>query len=272
MAAEHAAGTAGAGRHAAVNGLRLYYEVHGTGQPLVLIPGGLMTIAQMGTVVPSLAQTRRVIALEPQAHGHTADVDRPLTYEQLADDTAALMAHLDLGRADVLGFSVGAGVALQVTVRHPDRVRKLVVISGTFRGDGEYPELRAFTAAFEPDLPMLAANRAAYIAAAGDAGGWASLVAKMRQLLREEYDWSEAVRGIQAPTLIAVGDADTLPPAHAVELFGLLGGGTAASAMGGPGRAQLAVLPGTTHFSILQRPDLPSLLTGFLDAPAPGGG
>jgi len=150
MAAAHAVGSVGAGRYAAVNGLQLYYEVHGTGQPLVLIPGGLMTIAQMGALVPSLAQTRQVIAIEPQAHGHTADIDRPLSYEQLADDTAVLMAQLDLGRADVLGFSVGAGVALQVAVRHPDQVRKLVVLSGTFRGDGEYAELWAITATFPP--------------------------------------------------------------------------------------------------------------------------
>ena len=271
MAAAQAAGTGGAGRYASVNGLQLYYEVHGTGQPLVLIPGGLMTIAQMDAIVPPLAQTRQVIALEPQAHGHTADIDRPLTYEQMAGAAAALIAHLDLGRADVLGFSVGAGVALQVAVRHPDRVRKLVVLSGTFRGDGEYAEIRALETAFEPDMSMLAANREAYIAAAGTADGWPPLVVKMRQLLREEYDWSEAIRGIRAPTLIAVGDADTVPPAHAVELFGLLGGGTAASAMGGPGRAQLAVLPGTTHFSILQRRELLPMLTGFLDAPVPGG-
>src|SRR6476619_6382681 len=155
-------GTGGAGRYASLNGLAMYYEVHGSGDPLVLLPGGLMTIAQMGPLVPALARSRQVIALEPQAHGHTADIARPLTYEQMADDTAALIAHLGLGRADVLGFSVGAGVALQVAIRHPDRVRQLVVLSGTFRGDGEYAELRAFTSVFEPDMPMLAANREAY--------------------------------------------------------------------------------------------------------------
>lgn len=271
MSAAQAADTDGAARYAPINGLHLYYEVHGSGQPLILIPGGLMTIAQMGPLIPALAQSRQVIALEPQAHGHTSDIDRPLVYEQLADDTAALIAHLGLGRADVLGFSVGAGVALQTAIRYPEAVRKVVVLSGTFRGDGEYAEIRAFESTFAPDMPVLGANRAAYMAAAGTADGWASLVEKMRALLAEEYDWSEQVRSIQAPTLIALGDADTLPPAHAVALFGLLGGGTAASAMGGQKKAQLAVLPGTTHFSILQRDGLVPLLTGFLDAPMPQG-
>ncbi len=155
--ASQAANTGGAGRYASVNGLRMYYEVHGTGSPLVLIPGGLMTIAQMGEIIPALARSRQVIALEPQAHGHTADIDRPLSYEQMADDTAALIAHLGIGRADVLGFSVGAGVALQTAIRHPEAVRKLIVLSGVFRGDGEYAEVRAFAASFAPDLPMLAA-------------------------------------------------------------------------------------------------------------------
>src|SRR4029450_564829 len=111
------------GRYAPVNGLNLYYQVHGTGDPLVIIPRGTMTVAMMGPLVSALSQSRQVIAIEPQAHGHTADVDRPLTYEHLADDTAALIAHLGLKRVDVLGFSVGGGVALQTAIRHPERVR-----------------------------------------------------------------------------------------------------------------------------------------------------
>jgi pimeloyl-ACP methyl ester carboxylesterase len=270
MAATPEANTGATAAYAAVNGLDMYYEMRGTGAPLVLIPGGLMTIAMMGPIVPTLAQTRQVIAVEPQAHGHTRDVDRPLTYEQMADDTAALISHLHLERADVLGFSAGGGVALQIAIRHPEVVRKLVVVSGTYRGDGEFAEIRAFTTAFDPDLPMLSANRDAYLSAAPTAGGWAPLVTKMRELLRQEYDWSAEVAAIRAPTLIVVGDADTMPPAHAVELFGLLGGGTPASAMGAPSKAHLAVLPGTTHFRILHRLDLLlPILTAFLDSPTP---
>jgi pimeloyl-ACP methyl ester carboxylesterase len=246
----------GPGRFASINGLRIYYEVHGAGDPIVVIPGGLMTIAMMRPLVDLLAQSRQVIGLEPQAHGHTADIDRPLTYEKMADDTAALIRHLGLGQADVLGFSVGAGVALQTAIRHPDVVRNLIVISGKFRGDGEFPEIRAFEATFAPDLPMLAPLRQAYLAAAPNPDGWASLVSKMRRLLAEDFDWSGDVAAIRTPMLIVVGDADTVPVAHALQLFTLLGGDTAAAAMGQRGNAQLAVLPGTTEFALLQRTEL----------------
>lgn len=262
----------GTGRYAAVNSLNLYYEIHGTGDPLVVIPGGTMTIAMMGPLVSALAQSRQVIAIEPQAHGHTADIDRPLTYEYLADDTAALISHLGLECVDVLGFSVGGGVALQTAIRHPDKVRKLVVVSGTFRGDGEFPEIRAFEASFMPDMQALAQIRDAYLAASPNPDGWASLVAKMRRLLAEEYDWSAEVAAMTSPTLVVVGDADTLPVAHAVDLFRLLGGETASAAMGKRSQSQLAVLPATTHFDIVHHADLPPIVTRFLDAPVPDAG
>src|SRR5215217_5197829 len=181
-----------------VNGVQMYYEVRGTGDPLVVIPGGLMTSAMMGPLVSALASSRQVIAIEPQAHGHTADVDRRLTYEQLADDTAALIAQLGLGRIDVFGFSLGGEIALQTAIRHPDAVHKLVVVSGRFRSDGEYPEVRAFEQAFAPDMPALAQIREAYLAASPSPDGWASLVAKMRQILAEEFDWSAQVEAITA--------------------------------------------------------------------------
>lgn len=245
-----------------------YYEIHGTGQPLVLLPGGLMTIGMMGQVVPSLASTRQVIAIEPQAHGRTADIDRALTYEQMADDVAALITHLGLERGDVFGYSVGAGVALQTAIRHPEVVRKLVVASAAFKTDGVHPEIHAFEASFHPDAPFLSQIREANLRIAPRLEDWPRLVAKMRQLLTEHYDWTQDVAAIQAPTLIVVGDADTVRPAHAVELFGLLGGGKADSAMGNLPNAQLAVLPGTTEPGMLARVDLlTAIITPFLDAP-----
>jgi pimeloyl-ACP methyl ester carboxylesterase len=250
--------------YADVSTIQMYYEIHGTGDPLVVIPGGLMTSAMMGPLVSALAPSRQVIAIEPQAHGHTLDIDRPLGYEQLADDSAALIAQLDLGRADVLGFSLGAEIALQTAIRHPEAIRKLVVVSGRFRADGEYPEIRAFEQSFAPDMPMLAPLRDAYLAASPSPDGWATLVAKMRQLLAEEFDWSAQVAAITAPILVVVGDADTVPVAHAVELFARLGGETAAAAMGNRSQAQLAVLPGTTHFSIVQLAELPAIVSQFL--------
>src|SRR5207245_11385420 len=155
--------TGGKGGYASVNGLEMYYEIHGTGQPLVVLPGGLMTIPMMGPILPSLASTRQVIAVELQAHGHTADIDRLLTYEQMADDVAALITHLGLERADVFGFSVGGGVALQTAIRHPEVVRKLVVISTAFASDGEYPEIHALEASFHPDAHFLSQLREAYV-------------------------------------------------------------------------------------------------------------
>src|SRR5919197_3059936 len=187
----------GEGTYASVNGLDLYHEIHGSGNPLFLIPGGLMTIDMMGLIVPSLATTRQVIAIEPQAHGHTTDTDRPLSYEQMADDVVALMGHLGVERADVLGFSAGGGVALQAAIRHPNVVRKLVLVSATYRSDGEYPEIRALTSSFEADSPMLTANREAYIRAGGTPEGWAALVAKMRAALDRGIRLGEGRRGDQ---------------------------------------------------------------------------
>ena len=260
--------TIGKGSFAEVNGLKMYYEIHGTGKPLVLLPGGLMTIGMMGQIVPDLARTRQVIAVEVQGHGHTADIDRPLTYEQVADDTAALIKHLGLECADVFGFSSGGGIALQTAIRHPEVVRKLVILSAPSKSDGEYAEIRAFVASFQAETPSLSPMREAYVSTAPEPEYWPRLVAKIRQSAAVDCDWTQDVAAIQAPTLIVVGDADTVLPAHAVELFGLLGGGKAASAMGNLSNAQLAVLPGTTHFSILARSDLLlAIITPFLDAP-----
>jgi pimeloyl-ACP methyl ester carboxylesterase len=174
--------TDGTGGYVPINGLDLYDEVRGTRDPLVVVPDGPMTIAMMEPLVAALARSRRVVVVEPQAHGRTADVDRPLTYEEMADVTAALVAHL--------GFSAGAGIALQTAVRHAEAVRRLVFVAGTFRSDGEYPEVRAFEQAFAPDLPALSQLRDAYRAVSPDPAGWEALVAKMRDLLAREYDWS----------------------------------------------------------------------------------
>src|SRR5438067_12255288 len=208
--------------YARVNGLNMYYEIHGEGQPLVLLHGALSAIStSFGKVLPQLSSTRQVIAVELQAHGHTADIDRPLTYEQMADDTAALINHLGLERADVFGVSVGGGVALQTAIRHPEVVRKLVVASGSFSSDGEYPEIHAMEASFHPDAPFLSHLREVYVSVAPRQEDWSHLVTKMRQLLVSHYDWTQDVAAIQAPTLIIIGDADTVRLAHVVELFEL---------------------------------------------------
>jgi pimeloyl-ACP methyl ester carboxylesterase len=259
------------GNYAQIHGLKMYYEIQGTGKPLVLLPGGLMTIGMMGQLVPSLAETRQVVSVELQGHGHTTDIDRPLRYEQMADDTAALIQHLGLDRADIFGFSVGGNVALQTAIRHSDVVRRLVVASAASRSDGYYPEINALMASFTAESVALSATREAYLRTAPRPEDWPTLVAKMRQLLTESYDWNAEVAQITSPTLILVGDADTVLPAHAVELFGLLGGGKAESAMGRPADSQLAILPGTTEIGILSHIEVVlAIITPFLDAPMPG--
>jgi pimeloyl-ACP methyl ester carboxylesterase len=259
------------GKYAAVNGLQMYYEIHGTGEPLVVIHGSFMTIELMGKLVPELARRRQVIAVELQGHGHTADVNRPITYEGLADDTAALLRHLGIGSADLYGYSLGAGVVLQVAIRHPALVRKLVVVSGSYASAGMYPEVLAAIEQITPELLAGTPWREAYDRTAPDPEAFPTLVGKLRQLDMTPYAWPpEAVRPVAAPTLIVVGDSDGTLPEHAVETFRLRGGGVFGDIAGLPA-AQLAILPGTTHVGILERADwLVPMVEAFLDAPMPG--
>lgn len=258
-----------------VNGLEMYYEVHGTGEPLVVLHGAYMTIDMMGEIVPSLAQTRQVIAVELQGHGHTADIDRPLSYKQMADDVAALLRYLEIEVADVFGYSMGGGVALQTAVRHPKVVRKLVVASASYTSDGAYPELLEMIPTITPEMFSGSPIEEAYLEVAPNPADFPNLVAKLKQLDMEPFAWpSEDIRGIAAPTLLVVGDSDAIRPEHAVEMFRLLGGGVMGDLAGLP-KSQLAVLPGTTHFippgfGILDRGDwLVPMIGGFLDAPMP---
>jgi pimeloyl-ACP methyl ester carboxylesterase len=254
--------------YAPVNGLNMYYEVHGTGQPLLVLHGAFMTIELMGKLVPELARSRQVIAVELQAHGRTADIDRPITYEHLADDSAALLRHLGIDKADVYGYSLGGGVALQVTIRHPEVVRKLVVVSASSTSDGLYPEVLAAIEQITPDLFNGTPWREAYDRTAPDPEAFPALMAKLKQLDMTPFAWPpEAVQAITAPTLIVVGDSDGTRPEHAVEMFRLRGGGVFGDITGLP-EAQLAILPGTTHVGMLERADwLLAMIPPFLDAP-----
>jgi pimeloyl-ACP methyl ester carboxylesterase len=266
------------GSYAEVNGLEMYYEIHGTGQPLVMLHGAYMTIDAMGEVVPEFARTRQVIAVELQGHGRTADVDRPLSYEQMADDTAALLRHLGIEQADVFGFSMGGGAALQVAIRHPEVVRKLVVASASYRSDGMHPELLEMIPTITPEAFAGSPIEEEYLRTAPNPDDFPTLVAKLKRLDLEPFAWSpEDIRGIAAPTLLIIGDSDAIRLEHAVELFRLLGGGVMGDLAGLP-KSQLAVLPGTTHFippgsGVLDRADwLLSMIGGFLDAPMPEAG
>jgi len=259
------------GSYAWVNGLKLYYEIHGSGRPLVLLHGGLSTIeTSFSKVLPTFAKTRQVIAIEQQAHGHTADIDRLLTDEQMAEDTAALLRQLTIETADFFGYSLGSEIALEIAMRHPDLVRKLVLASPAYRRDGIYSEIWEVIETSKVEDLAGSVFQAAYARTAPNPEDWPTLIAKNKQHDREFAGWPpEDIRSIKAPTLLIIGDCDIVRPEHAVELFRLFGGGVVGDVAGLP-NAQLAVLPGTTHLTLVDRANwLLSMITEFLDAPAP---
>jgi len=258
--------------YASVNGIDLYYEVHGSGRPLVLLHGALSTTSvDFGAVLPSLAKTRQVIAVEQQAHGHTADIDRPLTIEMMAADTTALLRQLGIEEADLFGYSMGAGIALQIALERPDLVRKLAVASAAHTHDGLHPGLLEGLEQLTPEALAGTPFEQAYASEAPKPEDWPTLVAKVKVLNSQIPEWpTDAIRSIAAPTLIIIGDSDIVRPEHAVEMFRLLGGGVIGDVAGLP-RSQLAVLPGTTHITLVHRGDwLSSMIGEFLDAPVPG--
>ena len=258
--------------YAPVNGLQMYYEIHGAGQPLVLLHGAFSAIGtSFGTLIPGLAKSRQVIAFELQAHGHTADIDRPLSLEQMADDVAAAIRYLGLERADVFGYSMGAGVAMHVVIRHPDVVRKLVLASVTYNMSGVHPGLMAGFGDMKPEMMYGSPWHTEYIQIAPRPGDFATLFAKKTQMDRGIKDVpAETIRAIKAPTLLIIGDSDLVRPEHAVEMFRLLGGGVFGDTPAGLPNSQLAILPGTSHVTVVQRTDvLLSIIPAFLDAPMP---
>jgi pimeloyl-ACP methyl ester carboxylesterase len=261
-----------AGRYASVHGLKMYHEVHGTGSPLVLLHGAFGTIeTDFGQLLPLFAKTRRVIAIEQQAHGRTADIDRPLTFDQMADDVAELLRQLKIENADFFGYSMGGGVALQIALRHPGLVRKLVFAGGaSYNRDGFQPGLLEAEAKMKPEDLAGSPWQKAYARLAPMPENWPQLVAKIKDLDQKWAGWSpEDIRAITAPVLLINGDADIVRPEHVVAMFRLVGGGVAGDLVGLP-RAQLAVLPGTTYVTLLDRTDwLFSMITAFLDAPVP---
>jgi pimeloyl-ACP methyl ester carboxylesterase len=260
--------------YAPINGLNLYYEIHGSGEPLVLLHGGLGGIAMFGEVLPMLAAGRQVIAVDLQAHGRTADIDRPLRFELLADDIAALLRQLGIAKADVMGYSLGGGVAVQTAIRHPAVVRRLVLVSTPCKRAGWYPEILAGQAQLGPAVAEPLKQTPLYQLYAGVAPRpeeWPVLLTKLGELLGQEYDWSNEVAALKVPTLLVVGDADAVITAHAVECFGRLGGGQRDGGFDGSGisNARLAILPGLTHYAIFSSPVLAATVTPFLDAPLP---
>jgi pimeloyl-ACP methyl ester carboxylesterase len=245
--------------------MSMYYEEHGVGEPLILLHGGVGAHEMFGPNLPRLAASHRVIAVHLQGHGRTADIDRPLRYELLADDIAALLAHLCIARADLLGYSFGAGVALQTAIRHPALVRKLVAVSRAYKRDGWYPEVRA---TFDQmGLETGRFTRQSPLSPLYPGVDWPALFAKIGDLERVEYNWTEQVAQLTLPVLL-FADADAVRLEHILEFYRLLGGGQRDAGLDGSGRSpnRLAILPGCTHYDILATAAVAQLALSFLDS------
>lgn len=250
-----AADAQSAGQHVAVNGMQMYYEVSGAGEPLVVLHGAYMTIPWMGEIIPMLAKTHRVYAVELQGHGRTSDIDRPITYPNLADDVAAFMDAVGLEQADVFGYSMGAVAGLQLAIRHPAKVRRLVAASVAYDLKGWQPEFAAFIPQMTVEMlpPILEQE---YRKVAPDPNGFRALARKLIALEHEPMAWEADVRALKTPVLIIAGDADVATLEHNVAMFRLLGGG----AMGDMGKplspSRLAILPATSHTAVITQPKL----------------
>lgn len=250
-----------AGDYASINGMEMYYEVTGTGEPIVVLHGAYMNIPAMGAIIPRLAETHTVYALELQGHGRTNDIERPVTYPDLADDVAAFMDSVGLERADVLGYSMGAAAGLQLAVRHPEKVDQLVAISVAYNLEGLQPEFHAMLPSMTPDMFAGTPMEDAWKQYAPDPEGFRPFVERMIALEHEPMDWEADVRALRTPVLMIGGDADVTTLEHMVAMFRLLGGG-AMGDMGNPLPAsRLAILPATSHTAIIDQVDL---LDGFI--------
>ncbi len=249
------------GRRVAVNGMQMYYEVSGSGEPLVVLHGAYMNIPSMGEIIPMLARTHRVYALEFQGHGRTTDIDRPITYQNLADDVAAFMDAVGIPKADVFGYSMGAGAGLQLAIRHPAKVDQLVTASVAYDLKGWQPVYTEFIPQMTVEMfpPMLEQE---YRKLAANPDGFRELARKLIALEKEPMAWEADVKALKTPVLIIAGDADVSTLEHNVAMFRLLGGGVMGD-MGKPLPAsRLAILPATSHTAVITQP---ALLHAFIE-------
>jgi pimeloyl-ACP methyl ester carboxylesterase len=272
MATDWTTDAKGTGEYAEVNGINLYFETHGAGRPLILLHGGLGSGEMFGPVLPLLAQRHQVVAVDLQGHGRTADIDRPIDVRLMADDVAALIDYLGLERPDLVGYSLGGGVALHTAARYAAKVNRLVVGSANLRPDAIYPEIRAqqgqvnaAATEFMKDTPMYQL----YQRVAPRPEDFPRLLDKIGESMSKDFDYSEEVRSLQVPTLIVAADADMAPPSHYVEVFKLLGGGLHDGGWMGEGRPAgghaLAILPGLTHYNAFSSPLFAAVTLAFLD-------
>jgi pimeloyl-ACP methyl ester carboxylesterase len=255
------------------NGLSLYYDEQGAGEPLVLLHGGLSSGENFAALAPSLAAERRVVLVDLQGHGRTADVDRPFDPETMADDVAGLIEHLG-GTADVLGYSLGGEVALRLAIQHPEKVRNVTLVSVTCKRAGSHPEVLEAMDEMTPAIAEMLKQSPVYelyTRIAPRPEDFATMVAKTSDMLKVDFDWTAEVAELTTRTLLVFADADSIRPAHIAEFFGLLGGGLRDAGWDGSNQPtnRLAVLPGATHYDIPNSPLLAPVVLGFLQSSVP---
>ena len=260
------------GQYADVNGIRLYYETHGTGRPLILLHGGLGSGEMFGPTLPALAAKHQVIVVDLQGHGRTADIDRPLDIRLMADDIAALIAHLGLDRPDIVGYSLGGGVAFFTASRHPELIGRLVTAAAHIRRNAipaemlaQQEQVRPEAAEFMKETPMYEL----YARVAPHPEDFPKLLGKIGESMAKDFDFSDEFRALQVPTLIVAADADMAPPSHYVEMFALLDGGLRDGGWMGEGRPAgghaLAIIPNATHYNLAVSPLFAATVNAFLE-------
>ncbi|HSD62300.1 MAG TPA: alpha/beta hydrolase [Ignavibacteriaceae bacterium] len=260
------------GKYINVNGMKMYYEVSGEGNPLIVLHGAYMNIPSMGEIIPVLAKTHKVYAIEMQGHGRTNDIDRPITYPNLADDVAAFMDAVGLKKADVFGYSMGAIAGLQLAIRNPEKVNKLIFVSGAYDFEGWQPEFKAFIPKMTVEMFVNMPLSGEYKKLAPNPDGFPELVKKLIALEKEPMSWESDVKALKVPVLIITGDADAATLEHSVSFFHLLGGGVMGD-MGHPlAESRLAVMPATAHTAVITQVDmLLSFIEPFLKGETPKG-
>jgi pimeloyl-ACP methyl ester carboxylesterase len=255
---------------ARVNGIELGYQVIGEGRPLILLHGGFGSVEMFGPNVELLAAGRQIVGVDLQSHGRSPAADRPMRFETMADDIAALILSLGFERVAIMGFSLGGGVGLRTAIQYPDIVERLVLVSTVFKRQGWYPEMTAAMDAMGPETAgqlLQSPMYESYMKIAPRVEDWPVLVHQVTEAIKVDYDWSAEIPGLAMPTMLVIGDADGLPPSHAVEFFGLLGGGQHDANWDRSGMTshRLAILPGLTHYDINVAPALSAAVIPFLE-------
>ncbi len=261
-----------AGKYVDVNGMKMYYEVSGEGDPLIVLSGAYMDIITMGEIIPMLAENHKVYALEFQGHGHTEDIDRPITYENLADDVAEFMNAVGIENADVFGYSMGGQVGLKLAISHPEKVNRLITASVAYDLKGWQPAYSEFIPQMTPEMFLAMPFFAEKYKQSDDPDAYVAFLKKMIALEHEPMAWEEDVKKLKIPVLIIAGDSDVATLEHIVSMFRLLGGGVMGD-MGNPlPESRLAILPATSHTAVISQPELLiSFIEPFLNGETPKG-